>query len=315
MKKNIVKASFIVAICTLSLSAMESEQKRLLTESSSMSGYGSLTKNIFNNVHQQQQALTHSIEQQEFSDISSFSLKNMYNKFCAMSDKNKRAVIKAMPTQLLFLSCVAICLPPELVGSICLSMMHGRIPVDLDKVEIIRLKMKINEATKQFYIAPIVEALNLYNSIRVALADDTLPIGPLYAGSEAERNTVLQLKSQPYPLDEDFAQVELLSKGTKATYLHDQKIYFLPDSLNLFQWHSYCLGAVGCGSGTFVCTSLMLAVIGTCTVYGPALACHTTAMSINGVVSGGCCVAPLLTMAVMAASDLCDGPLSEKINP
>lgn len=220
----------VLASCITSLHAMEIEQKSLHIQSPL------LTENTLDTIHKQQQGLY------KTSSIHSLALSEMHQYFCNISDNHhKRSIIKTMSTQLLLLSCIATYLPPELVhNNICFFM--------LDCEE---------NAAKQFYTTPIGQAFDLYQAIKIWLADDTKPIGPLYALPQAERNALLGVKlSWYYPAPIINGESEELLNGLpdelKHMYLHGKNPRVLKNQKNLCK----ALGAGSCVFGS-TCGSIM----------------------------------------------------------
>lgn len=77
------------------------------------------------------------------------SLKQMPIDFCEMVDSCKRAELKIMPTQLLFVYAVATALPSDVVQKICLFMCDGN-----------------EDDAQYFYTTPIGRAVNWYHENR-----------------------------------------------------------------------------------------------------------------------------------------------------
>ncbi len=228
----------VIATCITSLQAMEiaQEQSPLLTE------------NTLDIIHKQQHALYRPVKQ--ISSPHSLPLSEIRKYFCALSDDCKHTIIKTMSTPLLLLSCVAICLPPELVKEhICLPMMDGEIMPDLKQEEMDNLKKQFDIAAEQFYTTPIGQAFDLYQAIKIWLADDTKPIGPVYAMSQVEQRALLGVKlswyySAPIINGENEELLNGLSDELKQMYLQDKNPVVLKDKRNLCK-------AIGAGSCVF----------------------------------------------------------------
>lgn len=228
---NYIRIVSVIATCITSLHAMEIEQE--LLQQSPL-----LTANTLSIIRKQQQA------SYKTSSIHSLALSEMHQYFCNISDNYKRTVIKTMSTQLLLLSCIATYLPPELVhNNICFFM----------------LDCEAN-AAKQFYTTPIGQAFDLYQAIKIWLADDTKPIGPLYGRPQAERNALLGVKlSWYYPAPIINAESEELLNGLpdelKHMYLQGKNPRVLKNQRN------FCK-AIGGGSCVFGSTCGSIAAVG-----------------------------------------------------
>lgn len=197
---------------TTSLYSMEIEQI------ASVNNYGSLTENTLNAIRGQEYALYEPIWHAQ-APFSLLSLRDIHNHFCDMPEDDKKATLKTMSTQLLLLSCVATCLPEELVKDhICFFMMDGCKP-----------------AAEKFYVTPLLEHFELYHDIKVRLADDTKPIGPLYAASQKDRNMILHVKtshasSVPVICRTDKKVIDQIEDSIRDTYLKGMTVSVVRDS-------------------------------------------------------------------------------------
>jgi len=139
-------------------------------------------------------------------------------------------------------------------------MMDGDIMLDLKQEEINDLKEKISMAAEQFYTTPIGQAFDLYHTIKIWLADDTKPIGPVYAMPQAEQNALLGVKlswyySVPIINGENEELLNGLSDELKQMYLQGKNPVVLKDKKNLCK-------AIGGGSCVFGSTFGPLTALG-----------------------------------------------------
>lgn len=217
MKRSII-TGILTVVMTLSLHAMEIEQ----TGPSKSNDYGSFVKKKLNVVRGQMRAWYESIQQmQTHRDLSLFSLQDIKKELCAMFDDDKKEIIKNMSTQLLMLSCIATYLPEDVVKDhICLFMLDG-----------------CRQEAETFYKTPLIEHFELYHNFKTRLADDTKPIGPLYAASQGERDLILGLQQPWYCalpvmcLDRK-KMLDEMRDELKQIYTLGKKISVIPDDLN-----------------------------------------------------------------------------------
>lgn len=263
MNKNISIAVFIVLTRVLSLSAMEIELTNLSKKSPSLNSYGSLTENTFDMIQNQKQMLSKLMVSNPvhayFDELhSSLKLDQLRESFSALPEEGKCKAMKAMSTQLLYLHALALCLPPEIVRNHIVYCM-----LDEEK-----------EAVEQFYDLPVLYAFDLYHEIKMGLADDTMPVGPLYAKSSQVRGLILELQKDPWYYfhsivsPEKKEEIDAVSEDIKNMYLHDKTILVLPDDE-----HNECtpkklcivaLTASSIGLGTFGIFSAFYASLGAC---------------------------------------------------
>jgi len=280
VKRSISIISLIV-ISAMSLSAMEFESTELSKKSSSINGYGSLADNMFSDIENQQQEQSKSviiISAPEYLEKvhSSLKLDEWCKSFCTLSDGAKRRVVRTMSTQLLYLHAIALCLPPEIVKDhIILALLDDE-----------------NDAVKNFYDLPFVQAFDLYYDIKSSLADDTIPVGPLYAKSPQVRELILKLQKNPWYYSQpimSFEDNEALPDDIKKMYLRGKEILVLPDDEhNGCAQKKLCAGAfasVVVGTVLFGGFSTLLALIWGCgnvtaNPFNPAVLATTLRSSI-----------------------------------
>jgi hypothetical protein len=297
VKKNIIKVSFMVTTCALSVCAME--HASLFEESSSINSYESITDTILYDIRQQELALLEPVRKSAPThyDVMSSSLQDMHKKFSEMSDDYKRAVIKAISTRLLLLFCTAICLPKDVVKDhICLYMMDGVIAPDLTQKEINEQKEKIGNATKEFYTMPIAQAFEWYHIIKVNQTDDTKPIGLSYLLSQSEQDLVSQLSPSWY------CSIPIVSQETKKMFdgvrgdlkqfLQGKEIVVVSnDNNNMCAPKTACkncMCSVGFASCVFGSFSGLFALSGLCcSGTGAGAACEFYPLIISGAFAGG----------------------------
>jgi hypothetical protein len=290
VKKNISIISF-VAISMLSLHAMELEVASLSKKSPSINGYGSLSANVFDDIEDQQQEQSKSVMIMSAPEYlekvhSSLKLDEWCNAFRTLSEGAKRIVVRTMSTQLLYLHAIVFCLPPEVVKDHIISAL-------LDGEE---------EAVKIFYGLPFGPAFDVYHDIKSRLADDSLPIGPLYAKSPEVRALILKVQknpwyySQPVVNFEDNAEIGLLPDDIKSMYLRGKEILVLPDDEhNECTSKKLCIIALiagGLGTGLFGGASALGASISACGCL-PFNPCDPITLGVNLAFSYGgvtCCV-------------------------
>lgn len=236
MKRSISIISLFV-MTMISLHAMELVELTELSKKSSSNGYGSLADNIFGDINDQQQEQSKSviiISAPAYLEAVHASLKldEWYNAFRALSEGAKRTVLRTMSTQLLYLHAIAFCLPPEIVQDhIICALLDGE-----------------EDAVKNFYALPFGPAFDVYHDIKSNLADDSLPVGPLYAKSPQVRELILKLQknpwyySQPVISLEDNEEMGLLSDDMKNMYLAGKTISVVSnETLNSLRPKQLCL--------------------------------------------------------------------------
>lgn len=228
------------------------ELERIFTLSSK-DDYESLAYDTLYDIYAQQQRV-HPIEID--CDVTFFSLKDMHKNFSEMSDDDKCVTIKKMSTQLLLLSCVATCLPQELVQNICLLMMDGEITSDITQEEQNKIKSSINKAADEFYTTPVGKAFDQYHPIQIWLAHTKLPIGPVYVASSDKRNVMLEVKSEwyssvPVISYERKKSVDTLDYDLKHIYLQGKEVVVMP---NDYTRDRLCIGATVLLAGPCVCS-------------------------------------------------------------
>lgn len=265
MQKCIITGFFVV-VMTISLHAMDFEQII------SINNYGSLAENALYSIRGQEGALYKPIKQvQAYQGIpfSSLSLRDIRQHFCAMSDNCKRAIIKTMSTQLLLLACVATLLPEDLVKDhIGLFVFDGH-----------------KGAAEKFYKIPLLEHFELYHDIKLRLADDTKPIGPLYVASQLERLVILRVEA-PFNFDGQKA-IDEMDNELRAMYLQGEtEIVLKPD---LCDPRYLLIPSAICVCGSCVGFGLMQVAMTvlTCCSCAKAWSCPLPLMSgVGGIVMG-----------------------------
>jgi hypothetical protein len=239
------------------------------------------------------------------SDILLFSLENMHQKFCGMSQESKRALVKIMSTELLFLACVAIFLPGDIVKNhICYHMMDGNFTLDITQEKVNKLKAKIGKAAHEFYITPINQMFDVYHAIARNHLCDTKPIGLLYLASKENRENILKIKSSWYYsvpiIDEQTKQLldNELDEELRQIYLQDQEVIVLPDVAEHLwvedRLHQNLLIGVGSSLCLFGCTTGIGSLIGFLSGGGLIYACNPSFLITNIGCSGISCMMPSL---------------------
>jgi len=288
MKKSIGIVSFTMLICTSSLYAMELvELENVSKKSLSINGYESLTENAFDMIQEQKKVFSNPVVinlAYAYLDAVHASLKldQISRAFCALPAISKREVMSIMSIQLLHLHALVLCFPPEIVNHIIFCMLNGE-----------------KEALEYFYALPFTDAFDLYHEIKTKLADDTKPVGPLYAKSQQVRDLILKVQKKPWYYSrpivdfENKGEIDLLSGDIKNMYLHDKQILVLPDDEhNRCTQKNLCTQALisgGLGLGSFGALSAVFGMLGACGACGtPAgIACSPFVLVTNSVASFG----------------------------
>ncbi len=284
MKRIISALICIKVMCVPLLYAMEVIELEDISNVSSIHHYESLSEDIFNDIEEQKQALYGSITDYN-TLLTSSSLHQMSQCFYALSDDSKRIVINNMPACLfksknlsLLLSAMML-LPPEVIQYVCLHMLDGE-----------------KDASEQFYVLPFVQALDRYYQIKIGLADDAKPVGPLYLKPEQVCDlALLRMHEKPWYLPisfvsfDDNKEINSLDETTKNLYLAGKELFVLPEGDGYTLCTKNNLYSIALASGIGLCAfslgSGIGATVGALSSGVGSVLCNPAFVVINGVAS------------------------------